>query len=160
MSLLGPVTLRDFVADDLPLLRAWLQTAGLGVPDRIDPRALGARLLGDTRILMRTAEVDRATVGFVRLDLAPDRSAELTILVDPRRRRRGLGRQMLLAALEAARTRGLNRLIAVVADANDVARNFFFEQGFERSEAAVPGFDHLVRYVHRSDRQEPLEIVP
>jgi ribosomal protein S18 acetylase RimI-like enzyme len=156
----APLAFRPFEAGDLPLLEAWLAEARLGAPAGVSRRALLRRLLEDERILVFAAERDGAVVGFARLDLAPDRSAELTLIVDPGRRRRGAGRALLLRVLEEARSRGLRRLVAVVAHANEVGRAFFAEVGFEPSDVRVPGFDHLERVVHRSDREEPLEIVP
>lgn len=164
------VVIRPFRAEDLPALSAWLSDAGLGVPIQVVPVSLARRLLEDGRIRVWTAtrsgpsgdlvEPVERPAGFVRLDLAPDRTAELTMIVAADERRRGLGRALLDHAVHEARKRGLRKLIAVVATDNDAGRAFFGECGFEPSGTAIPGFDHLERYVHRSDLQTPLEIVP
>lgn len=152
--------LRGFRPADLPRLAEWLVQAGLRVPRNMSGESFARRLLEDDRIRVWTAEADSRPVGFVRLDLAPDRTAEITLLVDPRRRRVGIGRALLAHAVREARAQGVRRLIAVVSQSNPAGLAFFAECGFERSGVAMPGFEHLVRLVHRGDRQPPLEIVP
>ena len=59
-----------------------------------------------------------------------------------------------------ARERGLVRMVAAVAIANDPAHSFFSEIGFEQGDTSVPGFVHYERFLHRSDCTRPLEIRP
>lgn len=160
MESVGALAFRPFEAGDVPQLEVWLTQAGLGDPLRVDRSAMVRRLLEDGRILVLTALRDREVAGFVRMDLAPDRTAELTLIVDPRARRTGIGRRLLERALDEARSRGLGRVFAVVSHDNRAGQAFFADAGFEPSGARVPGFDHLERFVHRSDRQSPLEIIP
>jgi ribosomal protein S18 acetylase RimI-like enzyme len=152
---------RPFEVSDAGVLDRWLRRVGLGVPRGLLEGEWTRRLLGDGRIYMRLA-VDAAgrTLGFVRLDIAPDRTAEITLIADPDRLRRGIGTSLLEHALAEMRTRGLGRMLAVVDIDNRAGREFFLAAGFEIARSPLPGFDHLERVVHRADRQPPLEIVP
>ncbi|MFO1050999.1 MAG: GNAT family N-acetyltransferase [Planctomycetota bacterium] len=152
---------RPFRATDAPRLERWLQGAGMPLPESL-PRQVWAQRIagGDARIQALTAMAGRVAIGFLRLDLAPDRSAELTLIVDPRHRRRGIGRLLVEKALEEARRLGLRRLSALVRPDNEPALRLFTETGFEPSATRVVGFECLARVVHRADRERPLEIVP
>lgn len=151
---------RPFVEADAEVLGGWLEAAGLGVPAGLGTGAWGRRVVADPRIVCRAALLEQRVVGFFRLDVAPDRTAEVTLITAPDERRRGLGRGLLEGALASARRRGLRGLIAVVQDSNHAALGFFAQVGFETSGVVMPGFVHLVRMVHRADRQPPLEITP
>ena len=153
--------IRPAVAADLALVGPWLRRAGLGLPERLDDDLWGRRAIEDPRIVCSVGVGEAGdTLGFFRLDVAPDRVAEITLLVAPGHRRRGLGSQLLERALGEARRRGLRRLEAVVQVDNRSARAFFEEAGFEPTGRVVPGFVHLARVVHRAEHQPPLEIAP
>lgn len=150
---LRPVGVRDFAT-----LGAWLAEAGLGAPPRVD--GVWRRLLADPRIQVRVAVASRdgTPLGFYRLDLAPDRSAEITLVVSRLQRRRGVGSELLQAALREARARGLSRLVAKVQPDNSVARDFFLGAGFEAAGGAMQPFQCFERLIHRSDDVAPLEV--
>jgi len=160
MSTRNPLTFRRFTERDGPLLARWLSEAGLGESRGMDPVGWPRRILENDRIVCFVAEFRGSVCGFFRLDIAPDRTAELTLLVAPGLRRRGFGRTLLESALVEARRRRLKRLIAVVDQQNPSALGFFLSGGFEFSGAVVRGFDHLERWVHGGDRERPLEIIP
>lgn len=152
---------RAFTDDDLAVLSPWLLEAGLGVPAGVSKEQLGRRLREDRRIVCRTALGDRRhIVGFFRLDLAPDNTAELTLIVAPRRRRSGIGRYLVEAALVEARKLGLKALVAVVQAHNVPALRLFADVGFEPVERTLPGYAVLERMVHRADHKPPIEVVP
>lgn len=152
---------RPFVETDLGVLRPWLEATGLGLPSALGQPGLGRRIITDPRILCRAAvDRDGDVVGFLRLDVGPDRIADLTLLVAPRRRRRGIGAAMLDEALRVARGANIRRLLAVIQDSNDEAVSFFREKGFHGSGVYMQGFVHLARIVHQADHPPPLEIIP
>ena len=152
---------RAFEPPDAPLLDRWLKDAGLGMPEGMSITDWRDRVLHDERILIEVAvREDGSSAGFLRMDLAPDRSAELTVISDPLTRRAGVGSRLLERALVQARTMGLRRLMAAVQVGNDRARAFFVAHGFESSGAPLREFEHFERVVHGADWQEPLEIVP
>lgn len=154
------LTYRPFEAGDLDAIERWLDDAGLRPSARVRRDLRIRRLTDDDRIVTRIADAERGAVGFFRLDLAPDRSAELTILVDAKWRRRGIGSRVLDHVIAEARERGLVRLVAAVAIDNEPAHVFFSELGFEEGDTTVPGFVHYERFLHRSDCSRPLEIRP
>ena len=52
------------------------------------------------------------------------------IIVDPERRRHGVGRALLDAVLDYVRSRGLEQIVLGTAQRNEVAQRFFAEAGF------------------------------
>jgi RimJ/RimL family protein N-acetyltransferase len=155
------LVIRPIEERDLALLEPWLLASGLGVPEELRGRDWRARLLRDPRIRCRIGcGSGGLPVGFYRLDLAPDRTGEITLVVARAHRRRGHGTELLDAALAEARRLGLRRLVAMVEEDNPVARNFFLAAGFEPSGRPVPRFVPLERLVHGADAQPPLEISP
>ncbi|NUO16280.1 MAG: GNAT family N-acetyltransferase, partial [Planctomycetaceae bacterium] len=140
---------------DLAALGTWLAGAGLGVPEEVKGRSdWSRRLFSDPHILCRTAVTSTGQIaGFYRLDLAPDRSAEITLIVAPSRRRKGVGQSLLDHALEDARRRGLRYLVAVIQAQNEPARHFFEGAGFAPCDSHLPGYLVLRRLVHRAAHQ-------
>ena len=63
--------------------------------------------------------------------------AELYVV--PARRRRGLGRALMLAALEAARTRGADRIELGTSEGDVAARALYESLGFTNLEGEPPG---------------------
>ena len=81
------LSFRPFEAGDLDVLERWLGDAGLRPSARVRRDLRIRRLTDDDRIVTRLVDSGGDAVGFFRLDLAPDRSAELTLLVAAGRRR-------------------------------------------------------------------------
>ena len=131
------------------------------VPPGTKSGSWARRITEDPRILVRVANFagrPLEAVGFFRLDLAPDRVAELTMIVSPEHRRKGLGRALLAEALVEARRLSLRRILAMVVEDNRAGFGFFLERGFEETGIHLPGFRQLARVVHGADCQPPLEI--
>lgn len=156
-TLATPLHVRAFRLADAPAIQGWFVAPGLSLPPGPAAANWPQRLVSDHRIVARIAELDGRQVGFVRLDCGPDRVADLTLVVAPGLRRRGLGRLLFQAALQQARQLGLRRLVASVDRDNGVALDFFADQGFE-VESGAGGRILMVRLVHRSGAVEPLEI--
>ena len=55
------------------------------------------------------------------------------IIVDPERRRAGVGRELLGAALEFVLARGLTQIVLSTAEHNEAAQRFFASVGFRRT---------------------------
>jgi ribosomal protein S18 acetylase RimI-like enzyme len=55
------------------------------------------------------------------------------IIVDPERRRDGVGRRLLAAVLEYLRSRGLSQIVLSTAERNEAAQRFFAGVGFRRT---------------------------
>ncbi len=149
---------RPFVAEDADLLGGWLAAVGLGLPPGVVNRNWADRIIRDPRISCWVATQSDVISGFFRLDTGPDRQAEITLIVGPGRRRTGLGRRLLDEALRQARSQGIGKFQAVVAEDNATAIGFFESAGFTTNGSNTPGNIHLHRLIHRADRQPPLEI--
>ncbi|MFM1872974.1 MAG: Acetyltransferase domain [Planctomycetota bacterium] len=149
--------LRAFRVADAPAVEAWFVAPDLAVP----PGPAGARwperLVTDHRIVAKVAEIGGKQVGFLRMDCGPDRVADLTLVVAPEWRRKGLGRTLFDAALAHARTIGLRQLVASVDRGNVVALDFFADRGFQ-VESGAGGRILMTRLVHGGGANEPLDI--
>lgn len=148
---------RPFRLADAAAVEPWLEGPGLSLPAGAARANWPARLLADPRITARVAEAGGRPVGLVRLDTGPDRVAEITVLVAPDCRRRGLGRAMFGAALDHARRRGVRRLLALIDLGNEPALRFFQECGFA-ADGLLGDRLRLVRLVHAGDHRRPLDI--
>ncbi len=122
--------------------------------------AWSRRLVEDARILALVACRDSAPCGFLRLDIGPDRQAEVTVVVDPAQRRTGVARTLLRRARAESIDRRVRRLFALVEPSNLPAIDLFAGEGYEFTDVRVPGFAHLERWIHGAELQPPLEILP
>lgn len=141
------VRVRPFRLDDAERVEPWLQAPGLSLPGGSARATWPVRLLADGRIVARVAESGGACLGFFRLDCGPDRMAEITLVVAPEWRRRGLGQRILAAALRTAQQVGVGVVVALVDAANPAALAFFAAAGFA-DEGMVGGRHRLVRWLH------------
>lgn len=155
---LGALEFRPFDPVDRDAVARWLGRSGMAGA-RVDARSW-TRLVADSRIVARVAVRGPRTVGFVRLDLAPDRAAEITVLVAPDMRRRGVGRRLVEHAVAESKQFAVRRIIAMVDPDNRRAAAFFGALGFESAASAARGFERLDRLLHNADAQPPLEIEP
>lgn len=142
-----PVRVRPFRLDDAGTVEPWLQGPGLSLPGGRARATWPVRLLADARIVARVAEAAGRRLGFFRLDCAPDRVAEITLVVAPECRRKGFGRRLLAAALATARRAGIGRVVALVDADNHAALAFFEANGFG-GEGMVATRHRLVRWLH------------
>ncbi len=156
----APVYLRPFAAVDAVAVTPWLAGPGLSLPPGSAAQDWGPRMVGDPRVAAWMVEQDGSACGFLRLDIGPDRIAELTIVVAPGLRRRGIGSTALARLVEEARSRGLHRLQAMVEPSHAEAMEFFVEQGFEVAGSQVAGRLRLDLLLHAARGDAPLEIVP
>ena len=148
---------RPFRLDDAGAVEPWLTGPGLSLPGGTARINWPERMLADSRIVAQVAVVEGRRVGFVRLDCGPDRIAEITLVIAPGTRRRGLGRRMFESALEQARRLGVWRMVAIIDIGNEPALAFFQEQGFY-ADGLLGERIRLARIVHAGDHQRPLEI--
>lgn len=76
------------------------------------------------------AEEGSLIVGFVVVSQVLDEASLLSIAVDPAYQQRGLGRALLLAALERAEREGAGRCLLEVRESNTAARVLYTANGF------------------------------
>src|SRR5262245_50929894 len=77
------IRLRPFGLLDAATVAAWLDGPGLGLPAGPVGSRWAERLIADARVRAWVAVVGHEPVAFVRLDVGPDRVAELTLAVAP-----------------------------------------------------------------------------
>jgi ribosomal protein S18 acetylase RimI-like enzyme len=103
-------------------------------------RFLGGELHREEAIVL-VAEEDSSILGYAYATLEPrnwndllDAAGKLNdIFVDPATRRRGVGRALALAVIEALHQRGAPRLVLMTAWKNPDAHGFFESLGFRRT---------------------------
>jgi GNAT superfamily N-acetyltransferase len=152
------LNLRPFCLADAERVEPWFDAPGLALPPGAAAKDWAARMLADPRIVAAVAEAGGRPIGFLRLDIGPDRVAEMTLVVARARRRRGVGRWILDAAMPLLRARGVRRLRAVVDRQNHPGLQFFAEMGFEEEAQVGAVAVALARLVHTGPNQQPLEI--
>lgn len=89
-----------------------------------------AELLASPGVQGLVLECDDGAAGFALWRIAADESELLTIAVDVRRRRRGLGRTLLKAVTDAAREAGAAVLFLEVGEDNPAALALYAGAGF------------------------------
>ena len=159
-SIAQPLSYRPFAADDAGLVHRWLAAVGLGVPRSVVDTPWAERLIRDPKIDCWVAMSGGRPMGFFRLDRGPDCESEITLVVAPKERRRGVGTQLVRRALDVGRGDGIRVVRAVVQQENRVGLAFFRAVGFELDGCNTPGNMHLKRVLHGSSSQSPLEIQP
>ena len=148
--------LRAFRLTDAPRVGAWLDGPGVGLPPGNAAARWAEHMVTDPRVQAWVAVLGVEPVGFARLDVGPDRIAELTIAIAPKRRRQRVGTRVLELVLQQARKLRVRRVQAIVDAANQAAMSFFGECGFEELERGGEQRT-FVHWIHEADR-EALEI--
>ncbi len=88
-------------------------------------------IAADPDCLALVAEVDGAVAGFLTVEPAGPGQVELTrFYVDPERRRSGVGRRLLEAAIAASRSAGARSMLVNVFADNAIGRAFYEREGF------------------------------
>lgn len=127
------ISIRDAIDADIPALRMVLRAAAWSIEgDRelltTHPEYLELTMDAAGVRRTRVAEIGGVVVGFVSTDADSDTTWDiLDLFVDPSAMRRGVGRSLVLDALDRARTNGVVRLDV---DANDHAVHFYERVGF------------------------------
>lgn len=146
------IRLRTFGLADARTVAAWLDGPGLGVPVGPVGSRWAERLIADPCVHAWVAMRGGAPVGFARLDVGPDRIADLTIAIESTSRRGGVGTAVLALVMQHGRRLRVRRIQAIVDQANAPALAFFAECGFE--EVVAPSTAKIfVRWIHDTDRK-------
>ncbi|MGE3174803.1 MAG: N-acetyltransferase family protein [Planctomycetota bacterium] len=146
------IQLSPFGPADAPHVVAWLDGPGIGLPPGNVATRWAEQLVTDPRVHAWVARRGDQPVGFGRLDVGPDRVAELTIAIAPALRRHGIGARVLRLVLERGQRLRVRRVQAIVDPANHAALAFFAENGFEEA-SGVGAARTFVRWIHEADRK-------
>ncbi len=131
------LTIRDAAAADAPAIALLLGQLGYPTgPSAVEERLERLRIVGD-RIVV--ADVDGRAVGLAHLQVAPalelDRPAAKigALVVDNAHRGRGIGRALVEAMEDEARTRGCGVLFLTTSERRDDAHAFYERVGLEKT---------------------------
>ena len=131
------LTIRDAAAADAPAIALLLGQLGYPTgPSAVEERLERLRIVGD-RIVV--ADVDGRAVGLAHLQVAPalefDRPAAKigALVVDNAHRGRGIGRALVEAMEDEARTRGCGVLFLTTSERRDDAHAFYEHVGLEKT---------------------------
>src|SRR5690606_10833337 len=86
---------------------------------------------GESREQILVAAVGDHVDGFLVYSLVLDEASIHSIAVQPARRRQGLGRQLLVAALALMRRAGATRCLLEVRGSNTAAKHLYEDNGFK-----------------------------
>lgn len=81
----------------------------------------------------RSSQEPRAIIGFIVCWLVADELHILDLAVEPARRRKGIARNLVLAALKCGYERNVRRVFLEVRTSNEAALNLYGGLGFVRS---------------------------
>lgn len=145
------LALRPAGPDDAERLLAWRnEPATREASGNRDPVGAGEHaawleaVLADPDRHLLIAEAEGAAVGQARLDGDGGGGYEISVSLDPERRGRGLGRELIVAACDWAwRSTGAARIEARVRTENRTSLRAFEEAGFTREAGGDPGFVKL-----------------
>lgn len=144
------VQLRPFTLADAPVVAGWLDGPGISAPSGSLAGRWATLLEKGGRARAFVATRRGVPVGFARLDVGPDRVAELTVAVARPSRRTGVGAELLSLVMAEAKSLRILRLQAVVDVANAPATAFFAKAGFEER-STIPGSVTFVRWLHDAE---------
>ena len=126
----------------LTVLRAYLQ--GLAPATRNTAAGYGSFLVSQLErldVVVLVAEHGGEVIGYTYagvegrdwMSLRGPAGVLYDIVVDPERRRRGVGRMLLDATVAALRSRGALQVVLSTADRNETAQRLFASAGFRRT---------------------------
>ncbi len=105
---------------------------GSGLPGPMTAEAVAQRLASyGGRGAMFVCVADRGVCGFAALEPDPTEAgcAVMGVWLEPSARRRGIGRELALMALEFARSAGYSKVRGTLPPGNEAALSFFSEIG-------------------------------
>lgn len=144
------LALRPFTVADASVVGPWLDGPGVSLPPSGMAASWASRMVTDPRVRAWVVQNDGLPAAFVRLDIGPDRVAELTIAVASRQRRKGVGARALDLVLLQAQALRVRRVQAIVDAENQPAQAFFAKAGFEEG-TTDGGATTYVRWIHEAD---------
>ena len=102
-----------------------------GLPSPMTPNAVAARLAAyRSRGAMFVCAEEEGVCGFAALEPDPEEGcAAMGVWILPSARRRGIGRELALMALEFARSAGYSKVRGTLPAGNEAALSFFSEIG-------------------------------
>ena len=144
------MTIRGMTAADYDAVYAlWLSCAGMGLNNVDDSREGIERFLRRNPDTCFVAEEGGAVIGVIMAGNDGRRGFIYHTAVSPDSRRRGVGKALVDAALDALRQCGITKVALVVFARNEAGNRFWEQRGFTAREDLVYRNRALVEMVRR-----------
>ena len=129
------ITIREMLIEDYDKVRAlWMMISGFGIRSMDDSRE------GVTRFLLRNpggsvvAELDGEIIGAILCGHDGRRGCLYHVCVHPDHRKQGIGKTMVVFAMEALKKEQINKVCLIAFTRNDIGNAFWKEIGWTKRE--------------------------
>ena len=125
--------IRVMTIDDYDeIFHLWMKIKGFGIRSVDDSREGIARFLRRNPTTSIVAEADGKIVGSILCGHDGRRGCFYHVCVDPEYRMRGIGRSMVVKAMEALRKEEINKVCLIAFTENDIGNAFWNEIGWTK----------------------------
>lgn len=125
--------IRVMTIDDYDeIFKLWMKIKGFGIRSVDDSREGIARFLRRNPTTSMVAEKDGKIVGSILCGHDGRRGCFYHVCVDPEYRMRGIGRSMVVKAMEALREEEINKVCLIAFTENDIGNAFWNEIGWTK----------------------------
>lgn len=125
--------IRVMTIDDYDeIFKLWMKIKGFGIRSVDDSREGIARFLRRNPTTSMVAEKDGKIVGSILCGHDGRRGCFYHVCVDPKYRMRGIGRSMVVKAMEALREEEINKVCLIAFTENDIGNAFWNEIGWTK----------------------------
>ncbi len=125
--------IRVMTIDDYDeIFELWMKIKGFGIRSVDDSREGIARFLRRNPTTSIVAEEDGKIVGSILCGHDGRRGCFYHVCVDPEYRMRGIGRSMVVKAMEALRKEEINKVCLIAFTENDIGNAFWNEIGWTK----------------------------
>lgn len=125
--------IRVMTIDDYDeIFELWMKIKGFGIRSVDDSREGIARFLRRNPTTSIVAEEDGRIVGSILCGHDGRRGCFYHVCVDPEYRMRGIGRSMVVKAMEALRKEEINKVCLIAFTENDIGNAFWNEIGWTK----------------------------
>ena len=129
------ITIRAMTIDDYPGIYAlWTQINGFGIRSIDDSQAGIARFLKRNPTTSVVAEMDGTIIGGILCGHDGRRGCLYHVCVDRRYRRQGIGKRMVIYAMEALKREEINKVTLIAFTKNDIGNAFWNTIGWTKRE--------------------------
>ena len=123
-----PMTMKDY--DEVYAL--WMTIKGFGIRSIDDSREGTARFLKRNPTTSIVAEADGKLVGAILCGHDGRRGCLYHVCVDEKYRRRGIGKAMVVAVMDALQKEGINHVSLIAFAQNDIGNTFWNTIGWQQ----------------------------
>ena len=129
-----PIIRAMTIEDYDQIYELWMHINGFGIRSIDDSREGIARFLKRNPTTSVVAEVDGKIVGGILCGHDGRRGCFYHVCVDPKYRRMGIGKRMVVYAMEALKAEGINKVSLIAFTSNDIGNAFWNTIGWTKRE--------------------------